>query len=302
MDFQGVDSVELPQAGNEKPFTKYLEYKPGKTPANFAGSATAEQVNAGFSYYDKEAATRVQLHNFRAIVVGQAMGAGGVTKDGARYINYYSNLVSNTKTDPIRVYMRGASTPVAQGLYQNIKADLPDGVGFKHYLIVYIPELNECAAMEITYGLQCCFQRVIASNATGRKVPYNRVNMFALLDMQHQYYMFTFNGSFYKASKEADRYESGECYFYPQVTVKMIVDDKQLEFLDAHSEAVTKWLESERDRVAGDMMSQTASRSSQQASQASQQAPQQASKQTPQRADDNFPDLEPLNEFADLPF
>jgi hypothetical protein len=36
----------------------------------------------------------------------------------------------------------------------------------------------------------------------------------------------------------------------------MITDDKQLQFLDAHNEAVKNWLESERDRVAGEMMSQ----------------------------------------------
>jgi hypothetical protein len=101
------------------------------------------------------------------------------------------------------------------------KADLPDGVGFKHYLIVYVPELNECAAMELTYGLQCCLQRTIAGayamNSTGRKVPYNRVNMFALLDMQHQYYMFTFDWlSFTAHLKEADKYEAGELYFLPE--------------------------------------------------------------------------------------
>ena len=60
MNFQPTDTVEVPEQQG-RPFRLFIEYKGGKTPSNFAATATAHQAGAGFSAYDKEAEQRVQF-------------------------------------------------------------------------------------------------------------------------------------------------------------------------------------------------------------------------------------------------
>lgn len=245
MDFNSDNAVQIPES-NVRPFSGYLEYKSGKTPASFAQAALPEQVGAGFSYYDKESNTRIRLDKFRAIVIGHAFGIAGVTKLGDKYTNYRSNLVADTRTDPMRVFMAGVNHPQHEGLYKNIKPLLPQGVGFQHYLAVYIPELNDVKLLSLTMALSEHLRESIAAAATassGRKVATSRVNMFALMDMANQYYMFTFDGQFVKKTKDNTPWSGNtEMYFLPATKVGSITDAKQVAFLNEHSERFGNWL------------------------------------------------------------
>ena len=327
MNFEGNDNVSVPEQ-NSRPYTGYLEYRSGKTPASFAAQAQPDQVSAGFSYYDKDANSRIGLTAFRAIIVGQAFGVAGVTKLGDRFTNYYSNLVADTRTDPMRVFIRGINFPQYSGLYKDIKPALPQGVGFQHYLCVYIPEIDQLMLVSLTMALSEHIRECIAesaSRALGRKLPSSRVNMFGLCDLSQSFYMLKFTGQFVKKNKENQLWNNnGEMYFLPEVEVKSVVGDEQIKFLEQQAVRFGNWLFADIARNVDAMKSdrnaqvqpaadatpvQTAQPAQpvQQAS-AAMSGAQQNAKQvmmqsgwTEPAIDDRFPITEPIQE-SDLPF
>lgn len=327
MDFQGNDNVSVPEQ-NSRPYQAYLEYRSGKTPASFAAQATPDQVSAGFSYYDKDANSRIGLTAFRAIIVGQAFGVAGVTKLGDRFTNYYSNLVADTRTDPMRVFIRGINFPQYSGLYKDIKPALPQGVGFQHYLCVYIPETDQLMLVSLTMALSEHIRECIAesaSRALGRKLPTSRVNMFGLCDLSQSFYMLKFTGQFVKKNKENQLWNNnGEMYFLPEVEVKSVVGDEQIKFLEQQAVRFGNWLFADIARNVDAMKSDRNAQvqpaadaapaqhaqpvqPSQQVS-AAMSGAQQSAKQVMMQAgwtepsiDDRFPATEPMNE-SDLPF
>lgn len=324
MDFQGNDNVSVPEQ-NSRPYTGYLEYRSGKTPASFAAQATPDQVSAGFSYYDKDANSRIGLTAFRAIIVGQAFGVAGVTKLGDRFTNYYSNLVADTRTDPMRVFIRGINFPQYSGLYKDIKPALPQGVGFQHYLCVYIPETDQLMLVSLTMALSEHIRECIAesaSRALGRKLPTSRVNMFGLCDLSQSFYMLKFTGQFVKKNKENQLWNNnGEMYFLPDVEVKSVVGDEQIKFLEQQAVRFGNWLFADIARNVDAMKSDRNAQVQPAADAAPPQyaqpvqpvsaamsGAQQSAKQVMMQAgwtepsiDDRFPATEPMNE-SDLPF
>lgn len=327
MDFHGNDNVSVPEQ-NSRPYTGYLEYRSGKTPASFAAQATPDQVSAGFSYFSKEENSRISLTAFRAIIVGQAFGVAGVTKLGDRFTNYYSNLVADTRTDPMRVFIRGINFPQYSGLYKDIKPALPQGVGFQHYLCVYIPETDQLMLVSLTMALSEHIRESIAesaSRALGRKLPSSRVNMFGLCDLSQSFYMLKFTGQFVKKNKENQLWNNnGEMYFLPEVEVKSVVGDEQIKFLEQQAVRFGNWLFADIARNVDAMKTEKSDRNAQvqpaadaapaysvQPSQqvsAAMSGAQQNAKQVMMQAgwtepttDDRFPATEPMNE-SDLPF
>ena len=324
MDFQGNDNVNVPEQ-NSRPYTGYLEYRSGKTPASFAAQAQPDQVSAGFSYYDRESNTRIKLDAFRAIIVGQAFGVAGVTKLGDRFTNYYSNLVADTRTDPMRVFIRGINFPQYSGLYKDIKPALPQGVGFQHYLCVYIPEIDQLMLISLTMALSEHIRECIAesaSRALGRKLPSSRVNMFGLCDLSQSFYMLKFTGQFVKKNKENQLWNNnGEMYFLPEVEVKSVVGDEQIKFLEQQAVRFGNWLfadiarnvdamKSDRNAQVQPAADATPVQTAQPAQpvSAAMSGAQQNAKQvmmqsgwTEPAIDDRFPITEPIQE-SDLPF
>jgi hypothetical protein len=324
MNFEGNDNVNVPEQ-NSRPYTGYLEYRSGKTPASFAAQATPDQVSAGFSYYDRESNTRIKLDAFRAIIVGQAFGVAGVTKLGDRFTNYYSNLVADTRTDPMRVFIRGINFPQYSGLYKDIKPALPQGVGFQHYLCVYIPEIDQLMLISLTMALSEHIRECIAesaSRALGRKLPSSRVNMFGLCDLSQSFYMLKFTGQFVKKNKENQLWNNnGEMYFLPEVEVKSVVGDEQIKFLEQQAVRFGNWLfadiarnvdamKSDRNAPVQPAADATPVQTAQPAQpvSAAMSGAQQNSKQVMMQAgwtepaiDDRFPITEPIQE-SDLPF
>jgi DNA-binding CsgD family transcriptional regulator len=314
MNFQPTDTVEVPEQQG-RPFRLFIEYKGGKTPSNFAATATAHQAGAGFSAYDKEAEQRIQFElPLDLIVIGQAFGVAGVTKVADRFEGYYSNIVRDTRTDIMRVFCRGINRPQHQGVYKDIKPQLPMGVGFQHYFIVWNVAAKEIQALQLTVGLSNHIKRAIAEAASvgGRKVRADRVNIFDLLTMENRFYYFRFQNEFIKVDKEGSDWLQGEAYFYPRVKVMTITDAKQVEFLNAEGEKFQNWLSLDiLKNTTAAMMPSTDTPQAQQ--QAQQPLYEQQYKLPPQAHpfatiapapapsfDDGFPTSEPFN--GDLPF
>ena len=220
----------------DKPWTRRVTYKSGKTPAGFATKATPQDVSAGFSYYDTNTKQKVEMPEFVAFVVATLSGVSGTVPDGKGYVNYFSSLVYDTRTDPIRVFMQGADRPIAQGIYKQL--DLPDGVNYSQYLICYLPDSDELVSLELTAGLQNAVKRAIGA-ACGERA--SKISLFNLCDLSTQFWGIRFSGEFEKRDKEGNEWKAGEMYFMPKLTAGVVTTAKNsplIEILNEKSDAV----------------------------------------------------------------
>lgn len=234
------------------PWDFRLNFKSGKTQEGYAQIATPEMAKAGFTYYDKDAAQNYKLEQlFTGIVVAVLAGVQGVTQEGDRYLNYYSNLVKDTSTDALQVRVSGIDKIQHQGLYADFKSHLPQGVGFTQVFIVYAVEQKKYFALSLTVGLQNHLKRAIGK-ATGTKP--EKVSLFGLCDLTTKYWGFKFDGKMSKYDKDGNTWQGkGEMYFYPDCTCFTINKKAEtadwFELLGAASEKVSEYLSRSQERA-----------------------------------------------------
>lgn len=211
-----------PSTSSECPWAFRVQHKSDTVAASFADMATPEQAKACISYYDKNRAEGdrvVKLSKFTAIVVATLSGVNGTTKVGDTYINYYSSLVQDTRTDRMNVWMSGLDRPVFAGLYADIKPSLPQGVSYHQALICFVPELDRLVALNLSFGLQMHLKHAIANAAGGKP---EKINLFSLCELATQYWAFKFDGTFEKKNKNGEPWASGEMRFQPKATAVVI--------------------------------------------------------------------------------
>lgn len=241
--FEQPTQNDIPKGGASYPWVRFIEYKSGKTPAAFAADATPDKVNAGFSYYDKDTQQTVHFEKLTATIVAVLSGVQGTIPDGSRYINYHSNLVQDTRTQTIDVRMGygESSVLVASGIYQNFKQDLPQGVGYAKYAILYDHTYGQCVAMRLTSGLETALKEAIASET---KQNAARVNLFDLFQVKGRFWAFHFGGSFTKRTKEGELWTgAGDMFFYPELRAGITTAEK-FPVLAELENAVPEYIES----------------------------------------------------------
>lgn len=301
--FEKPTPEDAPKGGSSYPWTKFLEYKSGKTPKSFAAAATPNDVNAGFSYYDKDAAQTVHLDKMAASIVAVLSGVQGTVPDGTRYNNYYSNLVQDTRTQQIEVRLGYGeqSVIVASGIYNEFKSELPQGVGYSKYAIVYLHDTGECMALRLTAGLETALQEAIAAE-TGQKP--NRVNLFDLFQISGRFWAFRFSGVFTKRTKDGLEWSvEGDMFFYPVLKAGIVTSERfpnLVELQDAVSKYVDAWQAEKATKTGEQRKEQPAQAQAQPAAPANQ-----PTRQTSAPAlDHNFPteDVTTYPEDSDLPF
>ena len=251
-EFQYEQPTEAPTSQSSAPYTKYLQYKSGKTPAGFAKAATPDQVNAGFSFYDKEAKQSVKVENFTACVVAVLSGVSGTVKDGDYYNRYYSNLIFDTRTDLLSVRMFGIDKVQFSGKYADFKNALPQGVGYTLFFVAYIPELKEVVAIELTTGLQSAIVRAIAEQTGAQQ---SKIKLFNLNDLSTKFWCFRFSGEFEKRDNKGNDWSgTGEMYFMPKIQVLTLTTQKaaqQVEFLSGIADEVRDYVSTIQGKLRG---------------------------------------------------
>jgi len=276
----------------DRPWTRRITYKSGKTPAGFAAKATPADVSAGFSYYDTQAAQKVEVPEFVAFIVATLSGVSGTVPDGQKYVNYFSSLVYDTRTDPIRVFMQGAERPIAQGIYKQL--DLPAGVNYTQHLICYIPADDETVSIELTAGLQNAVKRAIGEACNVRP---GKVSLFNLCDLSTEFWGIRFSGEFDKRDKEGNEWKTGEMYFMPKLSAGVVTMTKNPELvgiLNEKADAVRTYCNGYADEL----------RSAEPVAQPTQTAtPAPTTARPPSNATQvPFPTTEPAGVADDLPF
>lgn len=223
--FETPTAEDAPKGSASYPWTKFVEYKSGKTPQGFANAATPDQVNAGFSYYDKEKAETVHISKMAASIIAVLSGVQGTVPDGTRYLNYYSNLVQDTRTQMIDVRLGYGenSVVIASGIYNEFKVTLPQGVGYSKYAILYLHDTQDCVAVRLTAGLETALQEAIAAET---KQKPNRVNLFDIFQITGRFWAFRFSGVFAKRTKDGEEWAGhGDMFFYPELKAGIVTAD-----------------------------------------------------------------------------
>ncbi len=227
------DFLQKPEAGDapisksEKPWTKQIVYKSGKTPEGFAATAQPEQVKAGFTYYDKEQKANFQLTSFTASIVAVLSGVSGTVPAGNnKFYNYWSSFVADTRIQKLSVFLGSGNEKVvvASGIYNQFKDQLPDGVGYMKSAVCYIHETNECVLLELTAAVENSIKEAI-SNVTGQDP--RRINVFNLFELTSKFWAIRFSGSFTKRVREGAAWMGkGDMFFYPTLTAGVVLADK----------------------------------------------------------------------------
>lgn len=235
------------KGGSTVPWTIRAEYKSGKTPPAFADAATPEQVKAGFSYYDKEAGAKVTLENFTASIVAITFGVSGTVPDGNFYINYLSNLVFDTRDQPMEVFHfvgphgDKKKAVVASGHYNDFKANLPNGVGYCKVLICWIHEIEQLASFQVSASMEQALKEGIAT-ATGEKL--GKISLFGIAESVERFWTFRFKaGQFTKRTKDGAKWAGqGDMFFYPNLTCG-VMTAANVPGLPDHKQAVSDYIE-----------------------------------------------------------
>jgi hypothetical protein len=302
--FEQPTQNDIPKSGASYPWVRFIEYKSGKTPAAFAADANPEQVKAGFSYYDKDTQQTVHLEKFTGTIIAMLSGVQGTVPDGTRYINYHSNLVSDTRYQTIDVRMGYGenSVLVASGIYQDFKKDLPQGVGYAKYAILYDHASGDCVAMRLTAGLEQSLREAIAAET---KQAAARVNLFDLFQVQGRFWAFHFGGKFTKRTKEGELWTGhGDMFFYPELKAGITTSQKYPALAELEA-AVPAYLEADQAAKAKRNQGAAISATSTATAPPAQKLPQPTAN-TPQPQYDPFAGMEapPVGtlEGEDLPF
>lgn len=162
----------------------------------------------GFGYYDKEAKQNVHLSHFKFVVLEAYVGVSGFDGESRSW----SNRVQNSKYEPLTVMSSNSNGPVAQGLYQQIKGDLPKGAHYTKFLKVYAIDLKQVAEIELTVGSERGMQAAVAA-ATNEKNP-EKVYINGLPKNDHLF-GFVLTG-YRRVTMEGNDYSGkGDLYFDP---------------------------------------------------------------------------------------
>lgn len=199
-----------------------VAYKSLKTPEPYASAATTQVIEqnrqlckVGFSYYDKETKLNVAIDNFAFAVLEVYSGVSGFVKDGDTQYNYWSPLVKDTRSEPIRLYE--GERLIVEGIYRDIKEKLPNGAKFHVNVIAYCLPLDRIIRIELTQSVSRAMQRAIAEaeSAIGRKKKADDISLFGICDNDHIWgFRFT---EFIRETKEGKQYEGkGELFFNPE--------------------------------------------------------------------------------------
>lgn len=257
MEFETPQAEDL-KTTNGKPWTLKLEYKSGKVPQAFALKTSPEEVGAGFYFYRPETKEKGNISRFKCAIIGVYSGVGGAVPRGSRFDNYWSNFVKDTRTDIVKVQLGSGenSVTIAEGLYSDIKKDLPDGVSYKKFAAVYVFNTREVAALELTMSLETALKECIG-DLLARKP--EQVNLFNLFELSTRFWGFGFAGEFTMRQRDGKAYDGkGEMYYYPVLSCGIVTAEKYPELPELAASAGA-YIDAYQDRLKNGKPSNQAS-------------------------------------------
>ena len=221
---------------------KSLTYKACKTPEAYASHADAaaaqQQGHLGFSYYDAENRTKVQVPELTFVVLEMYAGVSGY--DGAS-TSYWSNRVRDTRNEPLVVFSSASpKMPILSGYYakkQHIDGvatvggqPIPAGAGFTVYAKAWCVQLNEVIEIELSSGVQQGMKIAIsdADARAGRRTDPEKVFLLSIANSDYLWGFHLFG--YEKTGKDWQPYTGkGDLFFRPVFQSGILNAQKSLE-------------------------------------------------------------------------
>jgi len=227
-DHGGTETA--PVTGTNFPWDFQLDYKAGKTPQNYAGSATPEVAGAKFHYYDKDVKAKVDFALPSTLIICDVLsGISGTIEEEGRYSNFYSNKVRDSRNEAMRLYMSGIDRSLITGLYGQIKSELPKGAKYQMYLLCLEPASKNVFLVSVGATLSDQIKRAIGARSSTNP---DKVNLFGLFEISTKWWFLKLSGKFEKVTKEGKPYDGkGDLFFVPQMSAGVFHADNQP---DAH--------------------------------------------------------------------
>jgi hypothetical protein len=214
-----------------------VQYKANKTPENYAETATDAALPTfvangalGFQYYDKEQKKKVPIPEFTFVVLDIYVGVSGYHE--ASRISYWSNRVTDSRTEPITVFQSGTQGPIFSGIYQvDIKPRLAEfpGASYTKFVKAYCVQLDKVVEIELTVSAERGMQKGIAKAeiAAGRlKFDWQKAYILSLAANDHLWGFHLIG--YQRETKQGDPYAGkGELYFSPDFHCGIVNPVKQ---------------------------------------------------------------------------
>lgn len=214
-----------------------VQWRPHKTPKDFAASAGGDLFQSwvndgkvGFTTYDKEEKRTFTMSRFSFVVLDMVAGCDGTVwgADNRPVDRYYSNRVFDTRTQRLAVWREGQSgQPAFSGLYRDIKAQLPQGVGYSKYIVAYCIELDCMVELEVRVQVENAIKKCLAAidNEKGKRTKPEQVNNYNIAANDHLW-GFSFAG-YEKVDKDGNEYKGqGDLFFAPKFKAGILNPNK----------------------------------------------------------------------------
>jgi hypothetical protein len=248
-DHGGTETA--PVTGTNFPWDFQLDYKAGKTPQNYAGSATPEVAGAKFHYYDKDVKAKLDFTLPATLIICDVLsGISGTIEEEGRYSNFYSNKVRDSRNEAMRLYISGIDRPLLTGLYSQIKGELPKGAKYQMYLLCLEPASKKVFLVSVGATLSDQIKRAIGARSNTNP---DKVNLFGLFEISTKWWFLKLSGKFEKVTKEGKPYDGkGDLFYVPEMLAGVFHDNNQP---DAHElceqarYACTEYIRVTQDRI-----------------------------------------------------
>ena len=225
-----------------------LDYSALKTPESFAEAAadpatiaaSVEGCKLGFHYYDKSQERRIPVKNIQFVVLESYSVISGMTGPDNDKVNWWSNRVKDSRTEPFKVFAAGNKTPQFSGKYSEIKDRLPAGVGFHIHLICYSITQGVLVEIKLTSGVSRAIKNAMAEagRRVGKNMKADSISLFAIADIDMWGFAFR---EFARETKEGEPYTGrGELYHVPVFAAGIVTAAKSAELYNKCRELQTQ--------------------------------------------------------------
>lgn len=236
-----------------KPWKTRIQYAAGKTDAVFLDPDWRKTVNfmmdkekLGFFAWDKSKGLEIPLYPLTIFHVASFIRIEGNSFDAKKNkTEYWSNYVRDSSAERFVVRSSRSKEIVAEGLYSEIKDQLPAGARFTIVLVVYEPSGDELCVMPLSFILQEGIKNALAlAIGCERK----EVKLFNLADKA--IFGFKLSGFEPVNSKGGEYSSESEVYFMPTFVCGKVraTNTSIIGAVEARRKQVNEWYESTRLR------------------------------------------------------
>lgn len=134
--------------------------------------------------YEREEKKNIALPQFDFIVLEVYAGVSGY--DGES-VSFWSSRAKDTRIEPLTVYASNHDSPIAKGIYKQIKDTMPKGAKYTKFVKAYCLQTKSTVEIVLSAMVEAAMQKAIAATESSEKKrsEWDRVFILSLADNDH---------------------------------------------------------------------------------------------------------------------